>query len=178
MWHKPMASSSQPYKYKHFMDKLYLTKLPLLTPQPNEEDMDNDTDNEDKNGSISEWSTKDCEYMSVNSGKNPRMGWVVNDPLSTDYYEIIIPNPTYTMCQLIVAPFISYSILPFKAKVSTTYSKGYPIITHMLTPTHVPYHCVPAMLVHILLLNTAPILDAIQSVVNTHFPMHLSAAYK
>jgi hypothetical protein len=32
--------------------------------------------------------------------------------------------------------------------------------------------------VHIALLNTAPISDAIQSVVNTHFPTHLNAAFK
>ena len=106
------------------------------------------------------------------------MGWVVNDPLSTDYYEIIIPDPTYTMCQLIVAPFISYSILPFKAEVSATYSKGYPIVTCMLTPTYVFYHCVPATPVHIALLNTTHTSDAIQSVVNTHFPTHLNATFK
>jgi hypothetical protein len=48
----------------------------------------------------------------------------------------------------------------------------------VLTPTCVPYHCVPATPAHIALLNTAPTSDAIQSVVNTHFPMHLSAAFK
>jgi hypothetical protein len=106
------------------------------------------------------------------------MGWVVNDPLSVDHYEIIIPDPIYTTCQLIVAPFISYSIQPFKAEVSATYGKGYHIITHALTPTRVPYHCVPAMPVHIALLNTTPVSDTIQSVANTHFPTHLSTAFK
>jgi hypothetical protein len=106
------------------------------------------------------------------------VGWLANDPLSTDYYEIIIPNPTYTTHRLIVAPFISYSIQPFKAEVSATYGKGYPIITHTLTPTHVPYPCVPTTPVHIALLNTTPTSDAIQSVINTHFPTHLSAAFK
>jgi hypothetical protein len=48
----------------------------------------------------------------------------------------------------------------------------------MLTPTHVPYHCVPATPAHIALLNTAPTSNAIQSVVNTHFPTHLSTAFK
>jgi hypothetical protein len=34
------------------------------------------------------------------------------------------------------------------------------------------------MLAHISLLNIAPTLDAIQSMVNTHFPTHLSTAFK
>jgi hypothetical protein len=77
-----------------------------------------------------------------------------------------------------VAPFISYSIHPFKAEVSATYGKGYHIITCALTPTHIPYHCVPATPAHIALLNTTPISDAIQSVVNTHFLIHLNTAFK
>jgi hypothetical protein len=95
--------------------------------QANEVDADEDmnTNDDDDKGSIDEWSTKNLEYTSVDSGEHPRMGWVVNDPLSMDYYEIIIPNPTYTTHRLIMAPFISYSIQPFKAEVSTTYSKGY-----------------------------------------------------
>jgi hypothetical protein len=157
------------------------SSIPAANPsQANEVDVDEDTntdDNDDK-GSIDEWSTKDLKYISINSGEHPGMGWVVNDPLSMDYYEIIIPNPTYTTCRLIIAPFISYSIQPFKAEVSATYSKSYHIVTHVLTPTRVPYHCVPATLAHITLLNTTPISDTIQSVVNTHFPMHLSAAFK
>jgi hypothetical protein len=58
--------------------------------------VDDNTDNKDENRSISEWSTKDCKYISVDSGEHPRMGWVVNNPLSVDYYKIIIPDPTYT----------------------------------------------------------------------------------
>jgi hypothetical protein len=148
--------------------------------QANEADADEDTneDNSDDEGSINEWSTKDLEYTSVDGGEHPRMGWVTNDPLSVDYYEIIIPDPTYITRQLIIAPFISYSIQPFKAEVSATYSKGYHVVTRALTPTCVPYHCVPAMPVHIALLNTTPISDTIQSVVSTHFPTHLNAAFK
>jgi hypothetical protein len=147
--------------------------------QANEADVDEDIDDDDDDeGSIDEWSTKDLEYTSVDGGEHPGMGWVVNDPLSADYYEIIIPDPTYTTRRLIVAPFISYSIHPFKAEVSATYGKGYHIVTSALTPTRVPYHCVPATPAHIALLNTAPTSDAIQSVVNTHFPTHLSAAFK
>jgi hypothetical protein len=141
-------------------------------------DADTNSNNNNDKGSISEWSTKDLEYTSVDGGEHPRMGWLANDPLSADYYEIIIPDPTYTMHRLIVAPFISYSIQPFKAKVSATYGKGYHIITRVLTPTCVPYPCVPATLAHIALLNTAPTSDAIQSVINTHFPAHLSTAFK
>jgi hypothetical protein len=148
--------------------------------QANKADADEDTNTDDNNdeGSINEWSTKDLKYTSVDGGEHPRMGWVVNDPLSADYYEIIIPDPTYTKRWLIIAPFISYSIQPFKAEVSATYGKGYHIVTHALTPTRVPYHCVPATPMHIALLNTAPTSDTIQSVVDTHFPTHLSAAFK
>jgi hypothetical protein len=60
-------------------------------------DKDTNTDNDDDEGSISEWSTKDLKYTSVDSGEHPGMGWVVNNPLFVDYYEIIIPDPTYTM---------------------------------------------------------------------------------
>jgi hypothetical protein len=157
------------------------SSIPAADPsQANEADADEDTDtnDDDDEGSIDEWSTKDLEYTSIDGGEHPRMGWVVNDPLSTDYYEIIIPDPTYTTRRLIITPFISYSIQPFKAKVSATYGKGYHIVTHTLTPTRVPYHFVPATPAHIALLNTAPISDAIQSVVNTHFPTHLNATFK
>jgi hypothetical protein len=66
--------------------------------QANEADADEDTNtnNDNDEGSIDKWSTKDLEYTSVDSGEHPGMGWVVNDPLSADYYKIIIPNPTYT----------------------------------------------------------------------------------
>jgi hypothetical protein len=153
---------------------------PTDPSQANEADADEDTneDDSDDEGSIDKWSTKDLEYKSIDGGEHPRMGWVINDPLSVDYYEIIIPNPTYITHRLIIAPFISYSIQPFKAEVSATYGKGYHVVTRALTPTCVSYHCVPAMPAHIALLNTTPISDAIQSVVSTHFPMHLNAAFK
>jgi hypothetical protein len=124
------------------------------------------------------WSIKDAKYTSVNGGEHPEMEWVVNNPLSVNYYEIIISDPTYTTCHLIVAPFISFRNFPFKAKVSTTYGKGYFIVTYMLTSTPVPYHCVSTTSAHIAFFNTAPLLDAIQSVVNTHFLMHLSTTFK
>jgi hypothetical protein len=130
------------------------SSIPAADPsQANEADGDTDTNtnDDDDKGSINEWSTKDLKYTFIDGGEHPGMGWVVNDPLSVDYYEIIIPDPIYTTCRLIITPFISYSIQPFKAEVSTTYGKGYPIVTHVLTPTRVPYHCVPAMPVHILL---------------------------
>jgi hypothetical protein len=82
------------------LQALHQQAIPVANhSQPNKEDADEDTDNdEDDSGSISEWSTNDCEYMSVDSGKHLRMGWVVNNPLSVDYYKIIILKPTYTMC--------------------------------------------------------------------------------
>jgi hypothetical protein len=61
-------------------------------------DVDTNTDDDDSKGSISKWSTKDLKYTSINGGEHPRMGCVINDPLSADYYKIIIPNPTYIMC--------------------------------------------------------------------------------
>jgi hypothetical protein len=75
------------------------SSIPTADPsQANEVDTDKDTDtnDDDNEGSIDKWSTKDLEYTSVNGGEHPGMGWVVNDPLSVDYYEIIIPDPTYT----------------------------------------------------------------------------------
>jgi hypothetical protein len=75
--------------------------IPAADPsQANKADVDKDTntDDDDDEGSIDEWSTKDLKYTSIDGGEHPRMGWVVNDPLSADYYKIIIPDPTYTTC--------------------------------------------------------------------------------
>jgi hypothetical protein len=75
------------------------SSIPATDPsQANEADVDEDTNtnNDNNEGSIDEWSAKDLEYTSIDGGEHPGMGWVINDPLSVDYYEIIIPNPTYT----------------------------------------------------------------------------------
>jgi hypothetical protein len=48
-------------------------------------------------------------------GEHSGMGWELNDPFTTSYYRVVIPNPT-TNC-LVVAPYISYAIQHSKAEV-------------------------------------------------------------
>jgi hypothetical protein len=74
-------------------------------------------------------------------GEHPGMGWELNDPLTTSYYRVLIPDPTTN--RLIVAPFISYAIQYSKAEVQATYGKGYPIHNRVLQPLPVDYLCPP-----------------------------------
>src|SRR6267154_5744677 len=74
-------------------------------------------------------------------GEHPGMGWSLNDPLSSEYYKIIISDPTISTCHLIVAPYVSYFIHPNHAEVSATYGKDYPIHMCTLIPSPVNYTC-------------------------------------
>ena len=106
------------------------------------------------------------------------MGWLLNNVLSSDFYKIIIPDPTITHQCLIIAPYVSYSILPHKAKVSATYGRGYPIHSRTLTPTPVTYHCPSAIPSQLSLLMEPPFTDAITKVVEQQFQTALVATLK
>jgi hypothetical protein len=73
--------------------------------------------------------------------EHPGMGWELNDPFTTSYYRVLIPDPTTN--RLIVAPYILYAIQHSKAEVQATYSKGYPIHNRVLQPIPMDYICPP-----------------------------------
>ena len=110
-------------------------------------------------------------------GEHPGIGWELNDPLTTNFYRVTIPDPTTS--RLIVAPFVTYAIQRDRAEISATYGKGYPIHTRVLQPLPVTYYC-PALTPDELTIfdSKAPFADAVNKVINEQFPLHLSAAVR
>src|SRR6267154_1338935 len=107
-------------------------------------------------------------------GEHPGMGWELNDPLTKQFYRVLIPDPT-TNC-LIVAPFISYSIQSTKAEVQATYSKDYPIHNRVLQPIPVDYICPPLTQEQLSIFDRdSPFADAVNRIINEQMPLHLSA---
>jgi hypothetical protein len=105
------------------------------------------------------------------------MGWELNDPLTTSYYRVLIPNLTTN--RLIVAPFISYAIQHSKAEVQATYGKGYPIHNCVLQPLPMDYLCLPLTPNQLAILDSrAPFAEAVNKAINQQFPLHISAAIK
>jgi hypothetical protein len=105
------------------------------------------------------------------------MGWELNDPFTTSYYRVLIPNPTTN--RLIVTPYISYAIQHSKADVQATYSKGYPIHNRILQPIPIDYICPPLMPDQLAVLDSrSPFAEALNKVVNQKYPLYLSAAIK
>jgi hypothetical protein len=105
------------------------------------------------------------------------MGWELNDPLTTSYYRVLIPDPTTN--RLIVTPFISYAIQYSKAEVQATYGKGYPIHNRVLQPLPVDYLCPPLTPNQLAILDSrAPFAEAVNKIINQQFPLHISAAIK
>jgi len=110
-------------------------------------------------------------------GEHPGMGWELNDPFTTSYYRVLIPDPTTN--RLIVAPFISYAIQHTKAEVQATYGKGYPIHNRVLQPIPVDYICLPLTPDQLAIFDSrSPFAEAVTKVINQKFPLHLSAAIK
>jgi hypothetical protein len=110
-------------------------------------------------------------------GEHPGMGWELNDPLTTSYYRVLIPDPTTN--RLIVAPFISYAIQYSKAEVQATYGKGYPVHTRVLQPLPMDYLCPPLTPDQLTILDSrAPFAEAVNKIINQNFPLHISAAIK
>jgi hypothetical protein len=110
-------------------------------------------------------------------GEHPGMGWELNDPLTTSYYRVLIPDPTTN--RLIVAPFISYAIQHSKAEFQATYGKGYPIHNCVLQPLPMDYLCPPLTPDQLAILDSrAPFAEAVNKVINQQFPLHISAAIK
>jgi hypothetical protein len=110
-------------------------------------------------------------------GEHPGMGWELNDPLTTSYYRVLIPDPTTN--RLIVAPFISYAIQHSKAEVQAIYGKGYPIHNRILQPLPVDYLCPPLTPDQLAILDSrAPFAEAGNKVINQQFPLHISTAIK
>jgi hypothetical protein len=101
----------------------------------------------------------------------------LNDPLTTNFYRVTIPDPTTS--HLVVAPFVTYAIQRDRAEISATYGKGYPIHTRVLQPLPVTYYC-PALTPDELTIfdSKAPFADAVNKVINEQFPLHLSAAVR
>jgi hypothetical protein len=67
------------------------------------------------------------------SGEHLGHGWEVNSWGTTHYYRLLICNPITSY--YIVAPYVTYSINREKPKISDTYGRGHPIVTHALRPT-------------------------------------------
>src|SRR6266481_4344607 len=105
------------------------------------------------------------------------MGWELNDPFTTTFYRIQIPDPTTN--RVIVAPYISYAIQRNRAEVQGTFGKGYPIITHLLEPIPVDYYCPPVTAEQMILLDAkAPFASALNKILNNQFPLVISAAVR
>ena len=110
-------------------------------------------------------------------GEHPGLGWELNAPGTVMYYRFLIPDPTTNRC--VVAPFLTYFIQRERPEVSATYGKGYPIHTRLLQPLPVDYF-VPSMTPEQIGLLDAqsPCANAINKVLNTYFPYHISAAVR
>jgi hypothetical protein len=105
------------------------------------------------------------------------MGWELNDPFTTSYYRVVIPDPT-TNC-LVVTPYISYAIQHSKAEVQATYGKDYPIHNRILQPIPVDYICPPLTPDQLAVLDSrSPFTEAVNKIINQKFPLHLSSAIK
>ena len=110
-------------------------------------------------------------------GEHPGMGWDLNDPFTTIFYRIQIPDPTTN--RVIVAPYISYSIQRNRAEVQGTYGKGYPIITRLLEPIPVDYYCPPVTPEQMIILDAkAPFASVLNKILNEKFPLAISAAVR
>ena len=107
----------------------------------------------------------------------PGMGWILNDPLSADFYKIVIPDPTITTTSLTIAPYVTYSVQPHLSRGIRHLWQGIPHAhpqTHPRPPstTRAP----PATPDHISLLTEHPYAEAITAVVKRHFPTaHVAA---
>lgn len=110
--------------------------------------------------------------------EHPDMGWSVNDPLALHYYPTLIPDPTTATYHPITAPYVTFSILPYKAEVSATYDRDYPILTCSLAPISVKYTCLPITPDQRALLMQPPFDKAITTVVKSHLPITLDATLK
>ena len=111
-------------------------------------------------------------------GVHPGQGWELNDPFTKNYYRFLIPDLS-TKC-LIVAPFITHSFTDRGVPmISGTYGQGFPIHTRPLTPTPTDYINPIITPEQLCLLDTCePFADAINHVVNTYFPLDLSATIR
>jgi hypothetical protein len=135
----------------------------------------NDEEEEDDNGDDKDWrtpaSTGPPQGNSTHPpsqwvcGEHPGIGWELNDPLTTNFYRVTIPDPTTS--RLVVAPFVTYAIQRDRAEISATYGKGYPIHTRVLQPLPVTYYC-PALTPDELTIfdSKAPFADAMNKVIN------------
>jgi hypothetical protein len=105
------------------------------------------------------------------------MGWELNNPFTTSYYRVLIPNLTTN--RLVVAPYISYAIQHSKAEIQVTYGKNYPIHNRVLQPIPVDYICLPLTPDQLAVLDSrSPFAKAVNKIINQKFPLHLSAAIK
>src|SRR5882757_7161019 len=110
-------------------------------------------------------------------GEHPGMGWELNDPLTKQFYRVLIPDPTTN--RLVVAPFISYSIQSTKAEVQATYGKDYPIHNRVLQPIPVDYICPPLTQEQLSIFDRdSPFTDVVNRIINEQMPLHLSAAIR
>ena len=107
---------------------------------------------------------------------HPGQGWEINDPLTKNYYRFLIPDPSTKLN--IVTPFITYSFAHHDApSISGTYGSGYPIYTRPLTTTPTDYVCPTITSDQLRLLDTKEsFANAVNHVINTYFPLDLSAA--
>jgi hypothetical protein len=147
----------------------------------------NDEEEEDDNSDDKDWrtpaSTGPPQGNSTHPpsqwvcGEHPGIGWELNDPLTTNFYQVTIPDSTTS--RLVVAPFVTYAIQRDRAEISATYGKGYPIHTRVLQPLPVTYYC-PALTPDELTIfdSKAPFADAVNKVINEQFPLHLSTAVR
>ena len=108
-------------------------------------------------------------------GVHPGQGWELNNPFTKNYYRFLIPD--LSTKRLIIAPFVTHSFADHGAPmISSTYGQGFPIHTHPLMPTPTDYINPIITPEQLHLLDTCePFADAINHVVNTYFPLDLSA---
>ena len=91
-------------------------------PIEEEEDDDDDTEEEEDNRPTNAM----ARYPSWSDrGEHPGVGWILNNPLSAEFYKIVISDPTITTTSLMIAPYVTYSLQPHCSEVSATYGKGY-----------------------------------------------------
>ena len=171
------------------LNQLYTTLRDVFEPVPNNpidsweyesEDSWNDEDDDRDNGFTDDSPPQGDSTHPPSQwvcGEHPGMGWELNDPLTTSYYRVLIPDPTTN--HLVIAPFISYAVQHSKAEVQATYGKGYPIHTHVLQPIPVDYFCPSLTPDQLAILDSrSPFAEAVNKIINQKFPLHISAAIK
>ena len=141
------AQQSKPYEDWTPSPNTWNNGVPCLPMPPS--DMTTLEDEEAQTGIADAWPSPPSLPLKGNdmqppieefSGAHPGHPWEYNTIGFPNYFRLLIPDPAMPRRQ-IVAPYIKYNTDTLHPKISGTFGRDYPIITHALRPTSVDYLC-------------------------------------